>query len=196
MYDLATRPLGPFGVAPTWPTWYARAVSREAGLRGGRLDEKSLSGSRIRLLKLVDNQAEYHQATARRFMRLHTRLNWVGLICFLTALVVTAGILVVRTFQLFPFTPWTAHFSTVASASLPALASASYGIRFIGDFEGAARRSSRMKEQFDALASSIRQGQTEFEWLRDRAHKASKILLGDVASWRLAAESREIAMPG
>jgi hypothetical protein len=196
MHELATRAPGPFGIAPTWPAWYARAVSREAGLRNGRLLGANLSAARVTLLKLVTDQASYHEKTARRFMRLHTRLNWVGLACFLTALLVTAGILLVRAFHLFPFTARVAHFSTVASASLPTLASASYGIRIIGDFEGAARRSLRMKAQLDSLASSIDEGGVELEWLRDRAHKASEILLGDVANWRLAAESRELAMPG
>jgi hypothetical protein len=66
----------------------------------------------------------------------------------------------------------------------------------IGDFEGAAKRSARMKGQLDVLASTIESGNPEFEWLRDRAHKASDVMLGDVANWRLVVESRELSMPG
>src|SRR5579871_1957466 len=196
MYMLASRISAPFGVAPTWPAWYARAIRREAGLRNGRLGETELSEIRLGLLKLVTDQAAYHERTSQSFTRLHARLNNVGLFSFVAALVATAAILLVRGFGLFPYTEGLARFAIVVSATLPAIASASYAIRIIGDFEGAAKRSRRMKTQLDALALSLEDRGSELEWLHDRVHKAGEILLSDLANWRLAAESRGLAMPG
>jgi hypothetical protein len=196
MHALATRAPGPFGTAPTWPAWYARAISREAGLCGGRLDKEGLAAARQELQALLRDQAAYHEITARRFKRLHGRLALVGLSLFIAAFLLSAAAFAAIAFRLLSVTPDMKYWMIVASASLPAFASAGYGIRMIGDFEGAAKRSARMKAQLDALASSIEKGGAEFEWLRDRAHKASDVILGDVANWRLAVESRELEMPG
>jgi hypothetical protein len=165
-------------------------------LRGGRLDREGLATARQELQALLRDQAAYHEITARRFKRLHGRLALVGLSLFIAAFLLSAGAFAGIAFRLLSVTPDMKYWMIVASASLPAFASAGYGIRMIGDFEGAAKRSARMKAQLDALASSIEKGGAEFEWLRDRAHKASDVILGDVANWRLAVESRELEMPG
>ncbi|HWE05340.1 MAG TPA: hypothetical protein VG274_01445 [Rhizomicrobium sp.] len=196
MHALATRAPGPFGTAPTWPAWYARAISREAGLCRGRLDKEGLAAARRGLQALLNTQAAYHQTTAWRFRRLHGRLALAGLSLFVAAFLLSAGAFAGIALRLLSVTPDMQYWMIVASASLPAFASAGYGIRMIGDFDGAAKRSARMKAQLDALASSIGKGGAEFEWLRDRAHKASDVMLGDVAIWRLAVESRELEMPG
>ncbi|MGH6876098.1 MAG: hypothetical protein ACREHV_01835, partial [Rhizomicrobium sp.] len=195
MRAIATRALGPFGAAATWPAWYVRAIARESGLRSGRLDRDGLAGARESLLALVRSQAAYHAATATRFERLHDRLALAGQITFVAALILAAGLFVAKAFD-FTMTARFIRWTIVASASLPALASASYGIRVIGDFDGSAKRSRRMKAQLDALATTIETGSVSFERLRDRAHKASDVMLGDVANWRLVVESRELEMPG
>jgi len=84
----------------------------------------------------------------------------------------------------------------VFSAGLPALGAASYGVRVIGDFDGTAARSSRMVVQLEGLIRGLASSTPDFESLRDTAHRAAEILQGDVASWRLVVESRELDMPG
>jgi hypothetical protein len=196
MRALATRPLAPFGAAPAWPAWYARAIAREAGLRSGLLDSDGLAAARRELQILVSSQAAYHDTTARRFRRLHHRLALAGQLLFVAALILSAGMFATKAFHLFAVTHEVSYWLIVATASLPALGSASYGIRVIGDFEGAAKRSARMKAQLGGLAASIENGDADLEWLRDRAHKAGDVMLGDVANWRLVVEGRELSMPG
>ena len=82
------------------------------------------------------------------------------------------------------------------SAALPALATASYGIRVIGDFEGIFHRSRRTQRKLEQLAKAVEQDPIDLTLLRARASSAADVLLGDVASWRLAAESRGLAIPG
>lgn len=196
MRTLATRAIGPFGAATTWPAWYVRAIAREAGLRSGRLDRDGLAAARQQLLSLIRGQAAYHDVTSRRFTRLHNRLALGGQILFVAALLLSAGMFAARGFHLFAVTRDLSYWLIVATASLPALGSASYGIRVIGDFEGAAKRSARMKAQLDGIASTLENGSVDLEWLRDRVHKTSDVMLGDVANWRLVVESRELSMPG
>jgi hypothetical protein len=196
MRAMGTRALGPFGAAPTWPAWYARAIAREAGLRSGRLDRHGLNTARDSLQLLLRDQAAYHDATARRYRRLHRRLTQTGQVIFIAALILAATMFAGKAFGLFTVITQTSRWMIVVSAALPAFASTIYGIRVIGDFEGVAKRSIRMTVQLQALADTIESGSAEFEWLRDRVHKASDVMLGDVANWRLVVESRELEMPG
>jgi hypothetical protein len=53
-----------------------------------------------------------------------------------------------------------------------------------------------MTAQLDALAATGETVSADFERLRDRVHKASDIMLRDVANWRLVVESRELEKPG
>jgi hypothetical protein len=76
------------------------------------------------------------------------------------------------------------------------LGAASYGVRVIGDFEGAAARSARMVMQLGGLIDKLKAGPCQFEALRDLCYGAADVLQGDVASWRLVVESRELEMPG
>jgi hypothetical protein len=82
------------------------------------------------------------------------------------------------------------------SAALPALATASYGIRIIGDFDGIFQRAERTHRQLEQLIAAIQQDPPDFPLMRARARSAADAMLGDVASWRLSAESRGLAVPG
>ncbi|MEN3161828.1 hypothetical protein WI697_07300 [Tistrella mobilis] len=80
------------------------------------------------------------------------------------------------------------------------LATAAYGIRVIGDFEGSARRSKRMAADIAALIAAMEAddaaGTDGLAAAQERARQAADIMLGDVASWRVAAEGRTLAIPG
>ena len=84
----------------------------------------------------------------------------------------------------------------VATAGLPALATATYGIRVIGDFEGIAKRSQRTHAALSKSIASLERDHFDLDLLRARARAAADVMLGDVAKWRLAAESRPLAVPG
>jgi hypothetical protein len=84
------------------------------------------------------------------------------------------------------------HFVAAVSAALPALATAFYGIRVIGDFDGNALRSMGTEEALRNLSEDVQKDKVDIYALRARAKSASKIMLSDVASWRLIAESRTL----
>ncbi len=195
MLAVGTRSFGPFGDPPTWTSWYVRAKLREAGIRSATLDDAGLSAAQKLLLAFVTGQRDYHRATARRFQRVHNRLEVAGKYLFISALVVASAHFLVEFRHLYSMGPELKRWVVVASASLPALAAASYGIRVIGEFDGAARRSARMKAQLEGLQSILEEEPDSYDSLRDIAHQTAEIMLGDVASWRLVVESRDLAMP-
>jgi hypothetical protein len=196
MRAIGTRSFGPFGDASTWTTWYVRAKLRENSLRSGMLTADGLTEARQSFLALLGNQRNYHAATARNLHLLHNRLAAVASLLFIAALLMSSGQFLVEYFHLFPVTAEMNRWIVVASASFPALGGASYGIRVIGEFDAASKRSARMKDQLDTLLAASGRAPDDFGELRDLAHHAADIITGDVASWRMVVENRDLEMPG
>jgi hypothetical protein len=180
-------------------------------LRAGRFDPSTLRDARATLLDVLKGQREYHETAAHRMKTLGHRLERTGEVLFILTLLAALGFLAaIGLFAATAFThlqmsPWQVFFVTAVAAGLPALGTATYGIRVIGDFEGVAERSRRMSEALGRLIAAIEHDwpeakrQTEppnFALLRARAHAAREAMLGDVENWRLSAESRDLAIPG
>jgi hypothetical protein len=198
LWTLGLRPAFFPGEEPTWTGWYARAVVRAQGLRAGVLGADGLAAERGVLLTLLTRQCGYNHSNAARMFKVNRRLEYFGLsMLFATVLVAfdhmshlgLVGWLLGRRLPAHEATIW-------LSAALPALATASYGIRVIGDFEGAHQRGERTYRKLDELICAVRQDPVDFGLLRARARTAADAMLGDVASWRLSAESRGLAIPG
>lgn len=201
LWALADRPSSFHGPEPTWTSWYARACVRGQGIRPGRLDAAGLEEARAQLLALVDEQRSYHHQTARRMGRLAYRLEVFGLalfcLTFLVALDHTFGEPVMHFIvEHLPGHIDAGLLAITLAAGLPALATAGYGIRVIGDLEGAAERSEKCHHALDELHRTIVNDPPELNLLRTRARAAVDVMLSDVATWRLAVESRSLALPG
>jgi hypothetical protein len=232
LWTLGLRPASFPGEEPTWTGWYARAVVRTQGLRCADLSAKKLDDERSVLLALLKDQRSYNHANAGRMRRMELRLELTGL-CLLVATLLAAidhlcdapmvGRALGRLLDADRVIIW-------LSVALPALATATYGIRVIGDFEGIHQRGERTYRQLMTLSIAIKQDAgmeldadetayerqemaeglqkataetaafeqdpIDFALLRARAGAAADAMLGDVASWRLAAESRGLAIPG
>jgi hypothetical protein len=196
IYAAGSRLAPSYGEASSWTGWYVRALLRRAGMRGVVLDEAQTETVRKNLHALLEHQRAYHAATALRFRTLHRRLSRSATSLFVAALLVSIGFFVIEMRELFSVSPGLHHWVIVATAGLPALAAASYGIRVIGDFDGAAARSARMATQLASILHGIGKGPLSIDTLRETSHRAGEVMLGDVASWRLVVESRELEMPG
>ncbi len=204
LWALGSRPISFPGEEPSWTGWYVRALVRQQGLRSGSLAAADWGAAKDMLTSMLSDQCRYHKdVTLPRMKSLNERLEVVGGILFYTTLVVAAGYLVFAGYSFFAGNPLSEsvdellkHCVAVASAALPAIATALYGIRINGDFEGIAHRSGRTHVALVNLLSRIRDDKPDLNVLRSRAHAAAEAMLGDVASWRLAAESRGLAIPG
>jgi hypothetical protein len=198
LWTLGLRPASFPGEEPTWTGWYARALVRTQGMRAGDLSNRALDDERVGLLRLLAEQCDYNQAKAGRMHWVELALAYAG-ICLLGATVAVIidhlvdGPLVQYTLgRILPARAATIWLNT----ALPALATASYGIRVIGDFDGIFQRAKRTHRQLDQLITAIMQDPPDFTLMRARARSAADAMLGDVASWRLSAESRGLAIPG
>ncbi len=196
IYAIGSRPELPLGDAPAWTTWYVRAHLRQVGLRPAVLDHAGLTAIRQSLLSFLEGQQAYHYITAKRFTALHERLSTIGKWLFFFTLGISVTLLIVGLFELSTLSNETQRLFFVLTAGLTALGAAMYGVRVIGDFEGAAARSRRMVAQLKGLAAKLEHAPCRFDTLREMSHRAADVLQGDVASWRLVVESRELEVPG
>ncbi len=204
LWIVGLRPASAASAEPTWTGWYARAFVRAQGLRDGRLDDEGLKAARAAVGGLLNDQCGYHEATAHRMHRLEHRLERAGLTCFILTIFVALAYLAVKLPDLGG--GGEGHGESLAdsfgiivaalTAGLPALATATYGIRVIGDFAGISRRSERTRRGLAALTRQIEGDAPGLHQLRARVRTAADAMLGDVAGWRLSAESRGLAIPG
>jgi hypothetical protein len=143
----------------------------------------------------VAGQAAWNAATARRMHRVAHRIERFGEVLFGIVLLAAVGWL-----WLHFAAPRLAHDLqfplTAVTAGLPAIATASYGIRVILDFEGIAARALRMSSGFEDQLARWRAGPKTAAALQDFARRAADIMLSDVAAWRLLAEGRRLTIPG
>lgn len=192
---LGQRPKAFSGGEPTWTGWYVRAHFRSLGLAAGVLDTDRLATVRDTIAGIVDHQCQYHEATAERMHKVEHRVERIGMALFLLTLGVAVLYLLSAAAGL-PSPAWWTYTVTALTAGLPALAAATYGIRLIGDFEGTAKRSQRTAGILRTASDNLRQAPVSLNGLRSSAMVASDAMLGDVAHWRLASETRELAIPG
>jgi hypothetical protein len=198
LWALGLRPAFFPGEEPSWTGWYTRAVVRMQGMRSGTLGPAGLADARMLLLNLLTSQCNYNSKNGEQMDKLERRLERIGFTLF----VATAAIAIdhfngsqIMHCLVGPWPP--AHELEIwLSAALPSLATATYGIRVIGDFEGAKRRSEHTHLALDQLTQALNKDHIDLATLRARARSAADAMLGDVASWRLAAESRGLAIPG
>ncbi len=206
LWVVGLRPVLPAGAEPTWTGWYARACVRAQGLRHARLDRDGLGTAQAAVTGLINDQCGYHETSARRTHRLEHRLERTGLVCFVLTIAVALAYLAVKLMDVAGGAGEHGHGESLAdsigvvvaalTAGLPALATATYGIRIIGDFAGISRRSERTRHGLAVLMARIGASEPNLHHLRARVRAAADVMLGDVAGWRLSAESRGLAIPG
>ncbi len=194
---LATRPQIVPGIPSAWTTWYFRAVLREAGLPDGAIMRDGLQARRQELLDLLENQRAYHATTDKRMHALEKRMELTGEILFGLTLAAAVLFLIMTFATDWPISAEWKYAVTALTAGLPVLATATYGIRVIGDFEGNASRSKRMADELQRLTRAIgSDNPDDLALAQARAREAGEIMLGDIASWRSSAESRGLDLPG
>ena len=197
MRRLAARPHTPSGPLPTWTNWYTRAVLRSTGVPGGAMTVEELGNRRDQLRDMLIEQRDYHERSSDRMHRLEHRMEKTGEALFFATLLAALTFVIGKLGVGAEFSSDFKYVITALTAGMPVLATATYGIRVIGDFEGNAKRSHRMAEELGRLIEAVdRDDPTDLSLAQSRARQASAIMLGDLASWRSSAESRGLAIPG
>lgn len=176
-----------------WTGRYVTAFLRAAPPLSIDMSDPQSAG--IEAIAEVRRQAAWNALTAKRMHRVAHRIERFGEVLF--GIVALAAVIWLGLQAMVPDVAAALKYPlTALSAGLPAVATASYGIRVIIDFEGIAERSQRiaagLTELLDRLESAPRTAQS----LQGFSRAASATMIADVASWRLLAEGRRLAIPG
>ncbi|MBA3897523.1 MAG: hypothetical protein H0X36_10415, partial [Sphingomonadaceae bacterium] len=188
---------------PGWVDWYARATARELGLPSARVDDAYLRCVRDALTALVDDQIAYLSADARRMHRLEHRLHSLGTALFAMTALICVGFLLfealLRMARASAFDQLAHQLviaATIASAALPAIGAAIYGIRMQGDFAGIAERSEGLSHHLSVLRKVIDEDDPGFDTLKRRVRRATGLLTEDLANWLQTYHARPLSLPG
>jgi hypothetical protein len=188
---------------PGWVDWYARATARELGMPSVRVDPAYLGCVRDGLTTLIDGQIDYLHNDARRMHRLEHRLHHLGTILFAMTAMICVGLLIYKMMDkmvgmaaLDAIAHPVLTATTIASAALPAIGAAIYGIRMQGDFAGIAERSESLAHNLTTLRQVIDADVLSFDTLKRRVARATDLLTQDLASWLQTYHARPLTLPG
>jgi hypothetical protein len=176
---------------PAWTGWYMRAILREQPVFSGDLGT-SLPTAKNILKALITGQIRYHSQNVHDMEHLDSRLNIVGVICLAVTLI--GGITIILATVILPggLPDRLEAALTALAVFLPALATALYGIRLIGDFDDSVRRSNRTLAALTALERGLETVASNLPVLRACARQTADVMLADVEAWRVAVESRDL----
>jgi hypothetical protein len=173
--------------------WYAGAIARSCPIETINLADPNQAAEPV--IAEVRGQAEYNESTAHRMHLAAHRIERFGEVLFVIVVAAAFGWLVTY-FMWHEIGDKLKYPLTTITAGLPAIATASYGIRIILDFEGVANRAHKIAHGLKALLAQWDAGPHNTVTLQDFARRAADIMIGDVAAWRLLAEGRRLTIPG
>jgi hypothetical protein len=176
-----------------WIDWYARAVTREAGLFPAALTAERIGEYRALLIeRFIRPQYEYHRRTVQRFDAVRSRLHKVALGIFWATMILATVNIVTRAVRGTPSlaadigaAAWWVRFAVPAAILLPAVAAGIHGFLGQGDFSNLARRSKSMAEQLHSLMASTPPSEETTESLGDLAEAAAGVMGDEVLNWRV-----------
>lgn len=192
--EAAARPGG------DWLLWYFRATMRELGLPPGNLgpeyQRKILNAT---VSAELEPQIRYHATSLKRHRMRDLSLHWTGNICFIGALVLLLpflGALLVA--DHLEGLAAAARWIPAATALLPALGAAVTGIRFTGEFEGAAERSAKTGAQLDLLHDTydIALERLDFDLSAGVLFENARIMAADINGWTSLYSRKPLTLPG
>lgn len=173
--------------------WYASAVARSCPMHS--VDMSNLEEASQPLIGEITSQANWNASTSHRMHLAAHRIERFGEVLFATVLLSSVGWLILY-FTMEEVATTLKYPLTTLTAGLPAVATASYGIRVILDFEGVAGRAKQISIGLNALLARWESGPRNSATLQEIARRAADIMLSDVAAWRLLAEGRRLTIPG
>ena len=184
-----------------WVVVITNATARALGLPNVRAGQRYLSCVRDELFSLIGSQLAYLTLEGRRMNGLDHRLHLLGTTLFATTALACLSILLFKGLE--RLSGWTEEGAavlslgaTIASAVLPAIGAAIYGIRMQGDFAGTAERNAVLCEQLRTIHGVIGDDDLSFELLSRRVRRTADLLTGDLDRWLEATAVRRLTLPG
>lgn len=185
--------------APSWVAWYARATAREMGVPSiDFMQWKVPDFGRVFVLEQLDPQIEYHAHNELHLHSVEHRLHMLGNCAFVLTIAFCFAYLAAQ--YLKPFGATTIgmlilQYGVVFTISLPAIATALYGIKTQGEFCSRAERSHRTMLELTAIRLALQTQTYSFNYLQIQVEKAASVMLDDLADWRVTYGRRRLENP-
>ena len=173
--------------------WYAGAIARSCPMESVDLTDPEAAAAP--LVAEICAQADWNSATSHRMHLAAHRIERFGEVLFAIVLLAAVGWLALYV-TMYETAEQVKYELISITAGLPAIATASYGIRVILDFEGNAGRARQIASGLNGLIARWEAGPKTSAALQEFARRAADIMLSDVAAWRLLAEGRRLTIPG
>ncbi len=183
------------GAGERWIDWYATRIWRAEGCAAGVIaDDRAEAITAFVLAEELRPQIAYHRANAGQIRKLDHRLHQAGMVLFIASILSCIAFIVLY----YVDHPWVLEHAkafVVASAGLPALGSAIFGIRVQGDFGGTAERSLATAARLEWIATAF-DGRVGLQRAADLVEAAARTMVVDLAEWRLSHQQRRLEIPG
>lgn len=181
-------------VARRWVEWYAAAVWRAVGFPSGKIRPLQTAA----LAQAVANhelwpQIEYHHRSAKQVELLDERLETLGLVVF-NATLLSCVLLIVALAVDHHWAMENAKWFVVASAGLPAIGTAVFGIRVQGDYAGTAVRSEQTAIVLRQVAERLETESPDLPRAADLVEQASRLMTADLDDWALLNRQHDLSV--
>ncbi|MEO0500871.1 MAG: hypothetical protein AAF205_09995 [Pseudomonadota bacterium] len=180
--------------AKSWTRWYAAALWRQMAGPEGHADEESVTGlARLLVEKQLQPQAEYHRANAARMHRLDHRMHIAGNI-LMAAVIIACLIFLIGYVTMQDMILANVGWFVLATAGLPTIGAAIFGIRGHGEYLLAASRSARTATELEAAAERMQQVRN-LDALATEIEAAASVMLADLGEWTQAYQEKQLNVP-
>ena len=182
-----------------WVPVVTNATARSLGLPTVRAGQRYLSCVRDELCALIEAQLGYLTAEGERMHRLDHRLHTLGTLLFASTALTCLGMLLLKGMEHIAGASGPKALelaATIASAVLPAIGAAIYGIRMQGDFAGTAERNAMLCDDLRTMRAVIDEDALTFDLLSRRVRRTGELLTGDLDRWLKATVVRRLTLPG
>lgn len=191
----------------SWVQWYYQASVRELGMATAKCSDTFRSQlTRSFVYEELDPQISYHQSKSISLHKMEHALHKVGEWVFWATLAICVGFLALYIASKFDATHTIEHFIhsinypvTMATAFLPSLGAAMFGIRVQGEFASTGQRSQAMNRRLSVtrsdLAPYIESAPPNMRDLRRNIETAAETMMIEIIDWKFVYSSKPLSLP-
>ncbi len=179
-----------------WQDWVVTAHWRAMGMPDGVIDaERLMALPRLVAEHELAGEIAYHRRNAHRMRHLEHQLHRLGSLAF-AGTILLCLLFPILYLGLGGMSHEVSLMFVMASAGLPSIGGATYALRTHGDYAGNAGRSAETADELDAIRAALMEGHVSLLRSGALTAAAARVMLVDLAEWRLTYEQRSLAIPG
>jgi hypothetical protein len=191
----------------SWVQWYYRSTVRELGMASAKCTDKFRSELTTAFVREeLEPQVSYHEAKSVSLHKMEHAVHKIGEWVFGATLAICIMFLLLYVASKFDSTHKIADFLysmnyivTTATAFLPALGAAMFGIRVQGEFVSTAQRSQAMSRRLfithEQLSPHLEAAPPSMFELRSHIEMAAETMMIEITDWKFVYSSKPLSLP-